>query len=261
MERFHGLYRDINLRHLKDALATEIDENDKSIQKAKSRFGRTEFIVEQNLYDVLTGDYQVKAFLEGMAKHAFDTLVPEEAKKVIENLNRQAKEMFGESYEIGKAEEPHELEKNALKIDFALLKAIHEGDRPHSRDLIAMLSGTYTERNNLAEYFATIKSLLSQFQESMLSDQYCFETLGIAPISDIGIIKKAYRKIAHQTHPDVTLHLSSIEQLALAQRFMKAHEAYRQLESRISTKSIEPNSPLYYLGRLSSLLERESIKT
>ena len=56
-----------------------------------------------------------------------------------------------------------------------------------------------------------------------------WHVLGVRPGADVGEVKRAYRRLVHQTHPDLHPHASPDERRSLALRFQQVTEAYRQL--------------------------------
>ena len=115
-----------------------------------------------------------------------------------------------------------------------------------------MIAGApFRRRENIGDWFDSCRSLFSKFNGILVDTAGLFTIIGIAPTNDEAQLRRAYRVIARQTHPDRTSALSPEQQLQAAQKFLEATEAYKNLQSRIGRYDLDAFSPAYYLGRIS----------
>ncbi len=240
--------RRINLFRFIDALCEDIDAHEEAVQRANQKYGRTEFVIEENFFEALTSKRSQPAKSEQVLR----------SKKLIKEIHRS----LG-VYEDVVADEVDEqcaapVDLAALHLDMRVLNAIKESFSASLGDIFSLVAGGL-ERNNIAEWARANAEVIGQYIGIMVNDDSLFRVLGIKPTNDEKQITEAYRRIARKTHPDVVLQLPADERIKAAERFMQATYARNNLMARLGSHNISALSPTYYLGRISELFRQEDL--
>jgi DnaJ like chaperone protein len=82
--------------------------------------------------------------------------------------------------------------------------------------------GIVSQQNNYHQQFGQ--------QRTVQDTKKDYRTLGIAPGADLAAVKKAYRKLAIQYHPDKVAQLSASEQESAKQKFQEIQSAYERIK-------------------------------
>lgn len=222
----------------------EIDETYIAIQGAKARYNKTTFAVEKGLMKVLTS----KIFEEEPETDE-DKRLAREAKATAGIYEGLSELDQNENQLTVYSNKP--VDEMTLELDYNILGVI---DRDCNFDISDLFS---VHRDNLGDWFSTADSLLSTFRSVLVGSSEAFSILDIPPTNNPDEVKKAYRAIAVQLHPDKTPHLPYEAQLKATGKFMKASEAYETIMLRIGAHDVDSLSPTFYLGRISRLFENK----
>lgn len=256
--RFGDKYTDCSRRetilNLVKDIGEEIDTNQRAIAAAQTKYGQTSFIVE-------------KGFLEALTSRRYEPATKtqfEEDKR----LSKEAKRTAGIFEDKLTDEESRNLvvisdepvNDKAVDLDYRILMAIKGSRRLGDSEAFSLIAGApFQVRDMIGDWFGSCRSLFSRFNSILVNTAELFTVLGIAPTNDGVQLRRAYRVIAKETHPDWTSILPPEQQLMAAQKFLEATEAYKNLQSRIGQVDLDTLSSTYYLGRISELFKAETM--
>jgi len=144
-----------------------------------------------------------------------------------------------------------------VEIDYRILRVIEEQFSLNLSDVLSLTSKR--DKDNIGDWFSSVDALISKFESVLVDSSEYFAVLGIDQTNNENDVKKAYRKIAMNTHDDRISDLPPEEQLAAKEKFRKSAEAYKNIIERINNKNLNTNSPTFYLGRISQLFNEENL--
>lgn len=249
-------YRRKAVRALISDLRDDMDANKQALNLAKQEYGQTSFTVEKGFFQALTDRYR---------KEVTEAEI-EEDKRLAREAKKTAAQLSGEDIEKATTQLTRISEKpvdaEAVNLDYRILSAIQSNYNLSDTQLLRVFGGTLdpAKIDNIGGWFASCRSLINRYQSVVVDIGHLFLKLDISPTNDEQIIRGAYRKIAHQTHPDKTSGLNPEERLKAARMFQEATEALEDIKSRIGTVNPNRLAPTYYLGRIGKLFGENSVE-
>lgn len=112
--------------------------------------------------------------------------------------------------------------------EFETLKYIHTSLKLPIEEFDRLISVHIIEQQRRQEEARSKQSQYSNYSKESKRD-HCFKILGIAPTTDQAIIKKAYRALAKEYHPDRFQNDTPIQQKMANEKFIAIQTAYDYL--------------------------------